>query len=124
MRYAGAGGCVIGAGVEELGRLQRFALGQVLLHQRLTDQGTRLDELHVGDVVVDRLALFARRDEPALLEDAQVLRDVVHRDADLGGKVADALLAVADGVKDRLTMLVGERLAELGVHAVDGLEVG
>ena len=45
-------------GVEELGRLQRLALSKMLLYQRLADQGTRLDELHAGDVVVDRLTLF------------------------------------------------------------------
>ena len=96
----------------------------MLLHQCLTDQGARLDELHVGDVVVNCLALFARCDKLALLEDAQVLLHVVHRDADLDRQVAYALLPFADRVHERLAMLVGQRLAELGVHAVDGLELG
>ena len=49
-----------------------------------------------------------------------MLRHVVHGYADLRREVADALLAVAHVVQDRLAVLVGERLAELGVHAVHG----
>ena len=52
------------------------------------------------DVVVDRLASLRDATTLPLLEDAQVLRDVVDGDADLGGEVADALLAVADRVQE------------------------
>ena len=112
------------SGVEELGRLQRLALSKVLLDKRLTDKGTCLDELHVGDAAVDRLTIFARSDQPAFLDDAQVLRDVVHRNADLDGEVAHTPLAVADGVQESLAMLVGQRFAQFGVHQEDRSELG
>jgi hypothetical protein len=42
----------------------------------------------------------------------------VDRQVDLGGKVAHALFAAAQGVQDRLTVFAGKRLAELGLHPV------
>jgi len=109
--------------IQQLGRLQRLALRQVLLDERLADERARLDELHVGDAVVDGLPLFARGDETPFLEHTQVLGDVMDRDPDVGGQVAHAALAVADRMEDRLAMLVRERLAELGVHAVEGRQI-
>ena len=83
----------------------------MLFDQGLTDERAALDELGVGDRVVDGLGLFAETGQTPLLEQAEMLRDVVHGDADLGGEVADTALALAQRVEDGQAVLVGERLA-------------
>ena len=74
-------------------------------------------------MVVHGLAILAGGHEPPLLEHAQVLGDVVDRDADLRGEVAYALLVGTDGVEDGLPVLVRHGLAQLRVHAEEGPEV-
>src|SRR5665647_1015504 len=103
--------------VEQLSRKKRTPGGLVLLDERLPDHSATLDELGVRDRVVDGLAVLAWPHEHALFEDPQVLRDVVDRQPQSDGQITDAHLAGAQGIQDGQTVLVGQRLAELCMHA-------